>query len=150
MGVAAAVVPLYLMSDAGNEYLTPLTLWDLATFFRAANSYQRLYHHEHPDVDDDLINGRLGADVLCSIPIPIAENMPSGALLPEPWDGAHRRLCEIWGESFSWLRRLEANTDPGTLEGEGLTAVTAAWNAALGCDDLTPSDFARSSVVDRR
>jgi hypothetical protein len=136
-----------LMSEKGAEIMTPLTVWDLATFMRAAVCYERIYHHAHPDIDDAQINRWLGTDLLVSVPLPTryAEH-----ILPDPWDGAHRFMCDTWFSSIGWLKRLHEAVGKGTLDGTQLQAVTNAWRAALGCRDLEASDLVDFEGVDRR
>jgi hypothetical protein len=123
-----------LMSDAGPSALTPLTIWDVSTFMRAVVSYEHLYHHEHQAIDDAAINRRLGADVLRSVPLPL-QPQPASALLPSPWDGPHRLMCEIWGDAQHWLKRL-AEADSHTLDGTDAAAVRETWRTALDQPEL--------------
>src|ERR1700733_135933 len=89
-----------LISDGGPEAMTPLTVWDLATFVRAAASYERIYHHMHPQIDDNAINQRLGQTVLCAVPLP--PETPDGLDLPKPWEGPHRFMCELSQSALFW------------------------------------------------
>lgn len=87
-----------LMSSSGNEAITPLTVWDLSTFARAVVCYDRIYHHVHKAIDDKHVNNILGAEVLVPIPLP-TERIPTGSILPEPWIGAHRFMCDVWSDA---------------------------------------------------
>ena len=136
-----------LMSDAGVEVMTPLTVWDLATFARAVVSFDRIFHHAHPDIDDGVINARLGATIFTSVPLPIR---PTQGNLPSPWDGAHRFMCDIWMDAHRWLRRLHGSVAAETLDGKQVRAVTEAWRAALGRDDLKAEDLVDYVAVDHR
>src|ERR1051326_8423207 len=91
-----------LMSEEGPKVMTPLTVWDVVTFVRAVVCYERIYHHEHPDIDEARVNQLLGGDVFKSVPLP-TRAIEDGRLLPDPWDGAHRFMCETWEQSFVWL-----------------------------------------------
>jgi hypothetical protein len=87
-----------LLSAAGPQVMAPLTVWALATFIRAVVCYERIYHHEHPSVDDAQINGLLGAVVLQRVPLPL--RVPeAGNTLPHPWNGAHCLTCNAWTEA---------------------------------------------------
>jgi hypothetical protein len=128
-----------LMSHGAAEVMTPLTIWDLATFVRAAISYERIYHHAHPQIDDRAINQLLGQDVICAVPLPMPT--PPGLLLPDPWEGPHRFMCELWEESLSWLKRLSERPARETLDGRELRALQAAWSRALNRPDIQVEDF---------
>jgi hypothetical protein len=128
-----------LISDDGVEAMTPLTVWDLATFVRAVVSYERIYHHAHPQVDDQTINQRLGHDVLCPLPLPVQPSHDSP--LPEPWEGPHRFMCDLWSDAFSWLRRLSASSGKDTLDGRELSVVLDAWRHALHRSDIAVGDL---------
>jgi hypothetical protein len=129
-----------LMTDAGPEAMTPLTVWDLVTFTQAAISYEHIYHHEHHEVNDAEINRWLGGDILRPIPLP---EKPPGATspLPDPWNGPHRFMCEVWGEAFSWLKRLSERVDTPTLDGSQLAIVREAWSLALARPDLSANEI---------
>lgn len=137
-----------LMSDKGLWYMTPLTVWDLATFARAVTSYRFIYHHEHPDVDTAAINARLGDEVLVDVPLPYAE-VPVGAQLPAPWEGAHRLLCDAWFAADSWVKRLAGCVGADTLDGRLLEAVRSGWQAVLG-RPLRTQEFLDASNVSQR
>jgi len=126
------VTAVTLMSDQGDRAMTPLTVWDLATFVRAVVSYERIYHHAHPLVDDRAINRQLGRDVLHAIPLP--PEAPAGSRLPDPWEGSHRFMCELWEAAHHRLRRLSASADRQTLDGQELRAVRDGWRRALKLD----------------
>jgi len=137
-----------LMSKEGPNIMTPLTVWDLVTFVRAVVCYERIYHHEHPDIDDAWVNKALGGDVLKSVPLPIRST--GGRILPDPWDGAHRFVCETWEASFGWLKRLHESVGKETLDGRQIQTVTEAWRAALGNANLQPAELVDHKEVDRR
>ncbi len=129
-----------LMSDSGPDAMTPLTIWDLVTFFKAVASYERIYHHEHPGVDDDMINRALGENVFTSVPLPLeAENDTS--LLPDPWVGPHRFIWDTWEDAYGWLKRLSTRAGTQTLDGVQLAAVRNAWRHALDDPDLTTDEL---------
>lgn len=138
-----------LMSDDGPPAMTPMTIWDLATFARAVACYDRVYHHKHPDIDDAAINGRLGAQVLVPVPLPFRPVAP-GHLLPDPWDGAFRFMCDVWASAESWLRRLSDALDTNSLDGQQVRAVADAWAGVLGRKDLDPRLLVNWSDVDHR
>ena len=138
-----------LMSEEGPKVITPLTVWDLVTFVRAVVCYERIYHHEHPDIDDARVNQLLGGDVFKSVPLPIRA-IEDGRILPDPWDGAHRFMCETWEESFGWLKRLHESVGSETLDGKQIQVVTEAWRAALGRTDLQPTELVDFKEVDLR
>jgi hypothetical protein len=143
------VTAVTLMSESGPDWMTPLTVWDLVTFSRATTCFERIYHHRHPDVDDDVINARLGADVLKPVLLPVraqAEDSP----LPETWDGAHRFMCELWFDAFGWLKRLSDRAGTSTLDGQDLAALRLAWSRALGRDDLEVKDLVNWDDVRHR
>jgi hypothetical protein len=136
-----------LMSDQGSDMITPLTVWDLTTFVRAVVCYDRIYHHEHPAIDDAEINDLLGADVVVSVPLPI-QDTPD--ILPDPWNGAHRFMCDTWFDAIGWLKRLYKSVGKGTLDGNQVREVTEAWRVALGSRDLRETDLVDFEGVDRR
>ena len=138
-----------LMSPSGPDAITPLTIWDLATFARSIVCYDRIYHHVHSDVDDQAINRLLGAEVLQAVPLPIAE-VPAGRVLPAEWMGAHHFMCDVWMRSKAWLRRLSSSVEKETLDGQQIRAVTTAWRAALGREDLEPGHIVDWENVDHR
>lgn len=127
-----------LMSTEGIQAITPLTVWDLATFVRALVCYERIYHHEHPDIDDARVNDLLGGEVLRSIPLPLRA---TEGILPNPWDGAHRFMCDTWEASYGWLKRLHESVGEDTLDGKQISVVTEAWREALGSTDLQPTEL---------
>jgi hypothetical protein len=129
-----------LLSDDSGHAMTPLTAWDLATFCRAVVCYERIYHHEHPEVDDQRINALLGADVLYPVPLPVRPST-SGSPLPEPWNGAHRLMCEFWERSLRRLADIRAAGGKSTADARFLAAIRAAWMHALRRDDLELDDF---------
>lgn len=138
-----------LMSIEGPNIMTPLTVWDLATFMRAVVCYERIYHHEHPDINDERVNKLLGAEVLKSVPLPIRATDGEN-ILPDPWDGAHRFMCETWESSYGWLKRMHESVGRETLDGKQIQVVTEAWRAALGRADLQPTELVDFKEVDRR
>jgi hypothetical protein len=119
-----------LMSEHGEQALTPLTVWDLVTFLRAILSYERIYHHEHPGIDDQAINARLGEDVLRPVPLPVQEGVDSGFV------GPSRMMWEVWEAGYGWLRRLAERANTQTLDGAQLVAVRDAWSRALADPQL--------------
>jgi hypothetical protein len=137
-----------LMSPSGPGILTPLTLWDLATFARAVICYDHIYHHRHPQVPDAALNKLLKDEVFITVPLPFRET--GGRLLPDPWDGAHRWFCETWSEAESWLTRLHQAIGSDTLDGHQVQAVTEAWRAALDRQELQPSELVDHKGIDRR
>lgn len=129
-----------LLSDDAWRFMTPLTAWDLATYCRAVACYERIYHHEHPEVDDQRINTLLGANVLHPVPLPVQPTV-SDDPLPEPWNGAHRLICEFWQRSYGRLRDVRSTSGTSTVDGRFLVAIRAAWTQALKRDDLELDDF---------
>lgn len=136
-----------LLSEEGPKYLTPLTLWDLVTFVRAVVCYERIYHHEHQDIDDQAINSHLGADVLVRIPLPLCPggitDIPGGEHGPFQW------MCNLWDDGQNWLKSLSRSIGKPTLDGEQITAVTEAWRRALRRNDIQPEalvDFRELSI----
>ena len=93
-----------LMSDSGHDALTPLTIWDLVTFARAVIGYEHVYHHKHDAVDTEAMNRQLGDAVFHDLPVPL-DRHPT-RILPEPWEGPHRLMCDLWSDAFNWLKRL--------------------------------------------
>lgn len=138
-----------LLSEAGPAAMTPLTVWDLVTFCRAVVCYERIYHHSHPDVDDDRINRLLGSDVLHPVPLPTRPTA-EGSPLPDPWDGAHRFLCDLWEHAHNRIGYLRKQAGTLTLDGAELAAVRAAWAYALQRDDLAVDDLVNASDVSTR
>lgn len=138
-----------LMSEDGPNVMTPLTVWDLVTFIRAVVCYERIYHQEHPDIDDVHVNQLLGGDVLRSVPLPIRATEGS-RILPDPWDGAHKFICDTWEASFGWLKRLHKSVGSETLDGKQIQVVTEAWRSALGSADLQPKELVDFTEIDRR
>jgi hypothetical protein len=126
-----------LMSDMGPDAMTPLTVWDLVTVTRAVVCFEHIYHHSHPKVDDAQINAILGENVLIPIPVPLRQVEPN-QVLPDPWDGAHRWMCEVWSDAYQWMAGLNRAVGSTTLDGQQLAAVTESWQVALHRDDLTP------------
>lgn len=138
-----------LMSPAGPEAMTPLTVWDLATFVRACVSYERVYHHEHPSLDDDRINGIFGDEFLVQVPLPL-RSVPPGHILPDPWDGAHRFMCDVWDDAHSWIRRLHGAVGTEGLDGKQIMAITQSWRAALQRPELSPQELVDFEELDHR
>lgn len=136
-----------LLSDDGGDAMTPMTVWDLATFVQAIISCERIYHHEHPQVDDRAIGARLGEDVLQAVPLPVqgpSERSP----LPDPWEGPHRLMYELWEDAMSRLKRLAECRDGSTLDGRELLAVRDGWRRALDRTDVELEDL--TNVQDAR
>jgi len=129
-----------LMSDGGPDAFSALTLWDLVTFFDAIIGFERIYHHEHPGVEDAEINRRLGGDVFKPIPLPV-QGPAATYLLPDPWDGPHRFMCEVWDQGHSWLKGLSLNARSRNLKGLQLAAVRDAWALALDRPELTAEEM---------
>jgi hypothetical protein len=142
------VTAVNLMSSNGPEVMTPLTVWDLATFVRAIVCYERIYHHNHPAVKDEEINGLLGDDVLVKINLPT--RYTGNNILPDPWDGAHRFMCDVWFSAEHWMKRLTESAGTDSLDGKQLEGVAAAWRQALGVDDLQAAELVDHKDVDRR
>lgn len=138
-----------LLSEAGRAAMTPLTVWDLVTFCRAVVCYERIYHHSHPGVDDDRINGLLGSDVLHPVPLPTRPTA-EGSLLPDSWDGAHRFLCDLWKHAHNRIGYLREQAGTPTLDGDELAALRAAWAHALQRDDLDVDDLVNASDASTR
>lgn len=138
-----------LMSGDASNVVSPLTMWDLATFARAVVSFDRVYHHEHGSVDDVAINRFVGDEVLQAIPLP-EQDPASDSPLPDPWHGAHRFMCEVWGYAYGWLTRLAEREGSATLDGQSLDAVRDAWNRALGRDDLRADQLVDWPPVPKR
>jgi hypothetical protein len=95
-------------------------------------------------VDDARINRMLGENVLHPIPLP-HRSTEAGSWLPDPWDGAHRFMCEVWENAFRRIRDVRARAGTATLDGEELAALRDAWARALQRNDLDPSDLANAS-----
>lgn len=138
-----------LLSEAGPAAMTPLTVWDLVTFCRAAVCYERIYHHSHPDVDDHRINRLLGSDVLHPVPLPTRPTS-DGNPLPDSWDGAHRFLCNLWEHAHNRISQLHEKAGTSTLDGAELAALCAGWAHALQRDDLNIDDFVNVSDASTR
>ena len=128
-----------LMSDGGPEAMTPLTIWDLVTFARAAISYEFVYHHTHPGIDDAAINARLGESVLQAVPLPTQS--PGTPQVEQSDDGPSRFMYDLWFEAHHWLKRLALKSNTATLDGVQLDAVRDAWGRALGRPDLEVGDL---------
>ncbi|MEZ6235634.1 MAG: hypothetical protein R3B68_15720 [Phycisphaerales bacterium] len=140
------VSALALLSDRGHEIITPLNLWDLATFCRAVVCYERIYHHAHKDFDDAVANGLLGGPVF--VPVQLPTHTGEGSL-PTPWEGAFRLMCDVWADAHHWLKRLHTAETRSTLDGRQMAAVTAAWRTALGRNDLYArhlADYSQAST----
>jgi hypothetical protein len=129
-----------LMSDTGRDAMTPLTIWDLVTFFRAIVSYGCIYHHEHPGVDDDKINRALGETVLTSVPLPL-DAQKGTSPLSDGWVGPHHFMWDTWEDAYGWLKRLSARAGTQTLDGVQLVAVRNAWRYALDDPHLTTDEI---------
>lgn len=129
-----------LMSEVGPDAFSTLTLWDLVTFFDAVVGYERIYHHEHPGVDDTEINRRLGDDVFKPVPLPV-QGPSATDLVPDPWDGPHRFMCEVWDQGYEWLRRLSMSAGLRNLYSSQLAAVRDAWALALDRPELTAAEM---------
>jgi hypothetical protein len=130
-----------LLSDVGPNLLTPVTMWDLATWCRAVVCYERIYHHRHDAVHDDEINRLLGADVVHAVDIP---DRPPSEGLPQPYNGVIFRLCEIEKDAEHRIKQLADAVGTDSLDGRELEAVRRGWSEILG-RDLTTED-----VVDWR
>lgn len=138
-----------LLSEAGPAAMTPLTVWDLVTFCRAVVCYERIYHHSHPDVDDDRLNRLLGSNVLHAVPLPTRPTA-KGNPLPDPWDGAHLFLCDLWEHAHNRIRCLREQAGTLTLDGAELAALCRAWAHALQRDDLDIDDLVNASDASSR
>jgi hypothetical protein len=136
-----------LMTTDETELMGPLTVWDLATFVRAVVCYERIYHHEHPGINDKEVNRLLESDVLVKVPLPTRY---SEGILPDPWDGAHRWMCDVWFAAHHWLKRLSEASGKSTLDGRQMEEVTQAWRLALGRQDIESSDLADFKGVSTR
>jgi hypothetical protein len=128
-----------LISEAGREAMTPLTIWDLVTFARAAISYERIYHHVHPEIDDAAINSRLREKVLHAVPLPTQP--PGTPPLHDSDDGPSRFMYDLWFDAHNWLKRLAQRANTATLDGVQLGAVREAWSRALNRPDLEAGDI---------
>lgn len=138
-----------LMSAKKPDVMTPLTVWDLASFIRAAVCNEYIYHLEHPDIDDARVNKMLGGEVLRTVPLPIRATEEDWSP-PNPWDGAHRFMCETWYASYRWLRHLHDSVGRNTLDGKQMQVITEAWRAVLGSADLEPIELVDFGGVNRR
>lgn len=135
-----------LMSDHGPEIMTPLTIWDLATFGRAVTCYDRVYHHAHPQVDDAAINLLLGDQVVIPVPLAYEAIEQRGA----PSAGAHRLMTELWDDAYRWLRSLANRQGTDTLDGQCLEEIRQAWQRALGAETLNAADLVDYREVNAR
>jgi hypothetical protein len=131
-----------LMADSdAPEFVTPMTLWDLATFTRAAVCFERIYHHSHHEVDSIEINRLLGSQVLHDLPVP---HRPTTQFRNEDERGMAFRFTSIWNAAHRRLHDLSDAVGTETLDGVELRALTSGWSDVLGCT-VSPSD-----VVDYR
>ena len=138
-----------LLSSEMISAMTPLTIWDLATFVRAAIFYDKVYHHQHKDVDDEDINQKLGSDFLLAIPLPESGERKN-EILPDPWIGAHRFMCEIWDSAYHWLKRLHQSVEENTLDGQQIREISRAWEAVLQAPGLSAYDLVNIQETNAR
>jgi hypothetical protein len=132
-----------LLRSETARYMTPLTLWDVITYSRCVVHFNVIYHNAHPMVDDAAMNDALGEQVLVAVPAPFAE-LPPDAMLPEPWNGIHRFLCELRLEEAANLRSLRNAQGRRTIDAEQLEAVCKSWRTLLDmplqADDILDVD----------
>lgn len=125
-----------------NLPLTPVNLWDLATWSRAVVCYERIYHHPSAAVDDDQINTLLDDKVLHPVELPDRGPVIDKGDRPEPYDGAIFRFINIWFEANTRLRQLSAATKhPGSIDDRALEAVRQGWATVLGRSDVDINDL---------
>jgi hypothetical protein len=109
-----------LSSSEGSSWLTPLTLWDLATFATAVVLNDRVFVMANRGVDYGAVNARLGHDVLTPIrvPPPIDEKGRFGAA------GV---LQGLWTDADTYIRGLTGAAGKDTIHGRELEAVRSGW-----------------------
>lgn len=136
-----------LMSSDGGRWITPLSLWDLVTWFRSVVCYGRIYHHDHPDIDDQRINTLLGETVLHAIRVPYRNKTAGDGWTPVPFNGATFYMCLAGEEGVTRLRELRRAAGSDTIDGRELSAVCNSWITVLD-RNLEASDIVDPTHVD--
>jgi hypothetical protein len=74
-----------LLSSDGLAAMEPLTIRGLVSLAPSVVCFDRIFHHQHPNVDDARINESLGTEVLVPVSLPFrnAERSPSAQPPPQ-------------------------------------------------------------------
>jgi len=132
--IIAAVTLLDESQD--TRLLTPLTLWDLATFVRAAVCFDRIHHFAHRDVNDAGINRLLGEDVLVEVH-------------PPREGGAYTALNDVWDIVDDRIGDLNGRISTDTLDGRMIDALVAGWRTIARAPELQARDLLDRKSADR-
>lgn len=130
--IAAAAL---LDESRDPSLFTPLTVWDLATLVKAAVCFDRIYHFEHPDVDDAGINRLLGEEVLTLLHLP-----PAG--------GADQALNDVWNIVDDRIGDLYDRIASDTLDGQMIDALVAGWRTIAHDPGLQAADLLNRRSAD--
>jgi hypothetical protein len=138
-----------LLSPVGGRWLTPLSLWDLATWFRSVVCYDRIYHHEHRAVDDEQVNTLLGEPVLHAVRVPYRKATASDGNTPFPYHGATYYMCEAALEGMTRLSQLQSAAGSDTIDGRELAAICSSWSRVLD-RNLRATDLVDQTHINSR
>lgn len=132
--IIAAVTLLDESQD--TRLFTPLTLWDLATFVKAAVCFDRIYHFAHPATNDASINRLLGEDVLVEVHRPRE-------------GGAYEALNDVWDLVDDRIGDLNDRISTDTLDGRMIDALVAGWRTIACAPELQARDLLDRKSADR-
>lgn len=131
------IAAVALLDESRDPRLfTPLTLWDLATFVKAAVSFDRIYHFLHSDVDDAEINRLLGEEVLVPLRAPTE-------------GGAYAVMNDLWSVVDDRIRDLRGRISSDTLDGRMIDALVASWRKIAHNPELQARDLLNAQSADR-
>lgn len=131
--IAAATL---LDESQDTRLFTPLTLWDLATFVKAAACFDRIHHFAHRDVNDADINRLLGDDVLVEVYRPRE-------------GGAYEALNDVWNLVDDRIGDLNGRISTDTLDGRMIDALVAGWRTIAHAPELQARDLLDRKSADR-
>lgn len=119
-----------LSHDPDGTYLSPATLFDLATFARSVILYDHIFHLETNTFTSTGINEELGNDqVLVEIPVEMFDGPYDNSTL----HGAGAFLGNVFAQTMSNLGAMMRKASiSDTVEFQYMTRISKAWSHLLG------------------
>lgn len=125
---------------AGDDRLSPLTLWDLGRAITALVIYDNIFHFANSEVNDDALNTAVGQEVFRPL------SLPGTGPQYDP-SGVRGLFNQAWSSTEHVMKRLVASVGTATMEGLEIEALTSQWSLALG-RPLTPGDVVNAELSD--
>jgi hypothetical protein len=127
-----------LLSSSPSDYLSPLTLFDLANFVNSVVLFDNIFHLENRHVMEHSLNLALGNE-------PVIINLPVKHFSPETYGDDEISLSGIlmglWREAKDYISELDrASKHPDNVLYADTVEIKAAW-ASLGFDVAEPFSY---------